>query len=161
DELGINAFAAGSTPADAVIGVTRGAVEKLTREELQGVIGHEFSHVLNGDMRLNLRLLGVLHGILLIALIGWAILRSMRYVRSGRGKKGGGAIAVVLMLGAAFLVIGWIGVFFGRLIRSAVSRQREYLADASGVQFTRNAGGLAGALKKIGGAGSRIHDESA
>ncbi len=164
EEKGINAFAAGYTPNDAVIGVTRGAVETLTRDELQGVIAHEFSHILNGDMRLNIRLMGVLHGILLIALIGYGILRSLRHVRVRGGKKGGGGIVVVMIaLGIAFLIVGYIGVFFGKLIKSAVSRQREFLADASAVQFTRNPGGIGGALCKIGGfsAGSRVEHTEA
>ena len=145
-DQGINAFAAGYTPGDAVIGVTRGTMVLLNRDELQGVIAHEFSHVLNGDMRLNIRLMGILHGILVIALVGYALMRSTR--RSGRRKKGGGQIAI---FGVALYAIGYIGVFFGKLIKSAVSRQREYLADASAVQFTRNPAGIAGALKKIGG----------
>jgi Zn-dependent protease with chaperone function len=145
EEEGINAFAAGFTPDDAVIGVTRGCMELLNRDELQGVIAHEFSHILNGDMRLNLRLVGVLFGILLIALIGRGIMRSAGMSR--RKKGGGGAV----LLGLALLLIGYIGVFFGNLIKSAVSRQREYLADAASVQFTRNPSGIAGALKKIGG----------
>jgi Zn-dependent protease with chaperone function len=166
EEEGINAFAAGYSPSDAVIGLTRGAIETLSRDELQGVIAHEFSHILNGDMRLNIRLMGVLHGILLIALIGYGILRSLRHVRvSSSSKKGGGAgiVVIMLMLGLSFLVIGYVGVFFGKLIKSAVSRQREFLADASAVQFTRNPSGIAGALKKIGGyaRGSRIKDEMA
>jgi Zn-dependent protease with chaperone function len=167
EESGINAFAAGWSPNDAVIGVTRGTIETLTRDELQGVIAHEFSHILNGDMRLNIRLIGILHGILLIALIGYGILRSMRHARfsSGSNKKGGGAALIVAMLalGVAFLIIGYVGVFFGKLIKSAVSRQREFLADASAVQFTRNPGGISGALKKIGGfaGGSRVKDEMA
>ena len=157
DEHGINAFAAGYSPSDAVVCATRGTLETLTRDELQGVIGHEFSHILNGDMRLNIRLMGVLNGILLIALIGWWVLRSMR---GSDSKKGGG----IALFGVALLVIGWVGVFFGKLIKSAASRQREFLADASSVQFTRNPDGIAGALKKIGGLGSKIehhHAESA
>ncbi len=152
-EKGINAFAAGFTPDDAVIGVTRGCLETLSRDELQGVIAHEFSHILHGDMRLNLRLIGILHGILLLALIGEMLLRSMRYSRDS--KKGGAGIALA---GLALFVIGYVGLFFGKLIKSAVSRQREYLADAAAVQFTRNPGGLGGALKRIGGLahGSRI-----
>ena len=150
NEEGINAFAAGFTPQDAVIGVTRGTIELLSRDELQGVIAHEFSHIFNGDMRLNLRLMGVLHGILVIALVGYFILRlSVRGASSRR--KGGGAAAIIPMVGLALLVIGYVGVFFGRVIKSAVSRQREFLADASAVQFTRNPGGIGGALKKIGG----------
>jgi Zn-dependent protease with chaperone function len=156
-EKGINAFAAGFTPSDAVIGVTEGSLEQLSRDQLQGVIGHEFSHILNGDMRLNLRLMGVIHGILVIALIGYWMLRSVRFTGGSGNRKssGGGAI---MLLALALLVIGWIGVFFGRLIKSAVSRQREFLADSAAVQFTRDPGGLAGALKKIGGfvAGSKL-----
>ncbi len=143
-EKGINAFAAGYTPSDAVIGLTRGTIAYLTREELQGVIAHEFSHILNGDMRLNIRLIGILHGILLIGLIGYFILRSVR----GGSRKNAGPI---LGLGLGLLVIGFTGTFFGNLIKASVSRQREFLADASAVQFTRSKDGIAGALKKIGG----------
>ena len=161
-EKGINAFAAGFGPGDTVIGVTRGCLDLLSRDELQGVIGHEFSHALNGDMRLNLRLMGLLHGILVIAMIGYWILRttsggsSSSSSSSGSSKKSGGN--QLAFLGLAFMVIGGIGVFFGRLIKSAVSRQREFLGDAAAVQFTRNPSSIAGALKKIGGlaAGSRI-----
>jgi len=152
-EAGINAFAAGHEPGDAVIGVTRGCLEYLDRDELQGVMAHEFSHILNGDMRLNLRLVGVLHGILVLAILGWYVLSSMRFSgRSSRGGKGGGgAVIVILTIAVGLLVIGSVGLFFGKLIKSAVSRQREYLADASAVQFTRLPEGIAGALKKIGG----------
>ncbi|MBW4521439.1 MAG: M48 family metallopeptidase [Scytolyngbya sp. HA4215-MV1] len=143
-EPGINAFAAGFTPNDAVIGVTRGCIETLSREELQGVIGHEFSHILNGDMRLNLNLVGVLNGILLIYLIGRVLLQTDQGYRS-RDNKGNN----LAMFGLALIAIGGIGLFFGRLIKSAVSRQREYLADASAVQFTRNPIGISGALRKI------------
>jgi Zn-dependent protease with chaperone function len=159
-EQGINAFAAGFSQSDAVIGVTRGTMELLSRDELQGVIAHEFSHVLNGDMRLNLRLIGVVHGILVISLIGYFLLRTSGL--RGRGDRKGGAGAIVLF-GLAVYVLGYIGVLFGKLIKAAVSRQREYLADASGVQFTRNPFGLAGALKKIGGlsGGSKIESPRA
>ncbi|WP_439344738.1 M48 family metallopeptidase [Vacuolonema iberomarrocanum] len=144
DEPGINAFAAGFTPNDAVIGVTRGTLEQLSREELQGVIAHEFSHILNGDMTLNLRLIGVLQGILLIYLTGRVVARA-----GGRGRsRGDGKIVAV---GLALILIGSLGLLCGRLIKSAVSRQREFLADASAVQFTRNPSGIAGALRKIGG----------
>ncbi len=149
-EEGINAFAAGYTPQDAVLGVTRGTISLLNREELQGVIAHEFSHIFNGDMSLNLRLMGVLHGILVIALIGYFILRSTLRAAS-RNRKGGAAILALPVLGLTLIGIGYVGVFFGRVIKGAVSRQREFLADASAVQFTRNAYGVAGALKKIGG----------
>lgn len=141
-EQGINAFAAGYEMNDAAIAVTRGCLEQLTREELQGVVAHEFSHILNGDMRLNIRLIGVIHGILLMYIIGRGMLR----VRS-RGKNGG----QVQLIGLALVIFGGAGLFFGRLIKSAVSREREYLADAAAVQFTRNPAGLAGALKKIAG----------
>ena len=151
-EKGINAFAAGFTADDAVIGVTKGTLETLNRDELQGVVAHEFSHILNGDMWLDLKLVGILHGILLIALIGRSILRGSS--RSRNSKNSGGAA----IFGLVLLILGYIGVLFGKLIKSGVSRQREYLADASAVQFTRNPGGLAGALKKIGGlaAGSLV-----
>jgi Zn-dependent protease with chaperone function len=155
-EAGINAFAAGSSTSDAVVAVTRGTLEQLNRDELQGVVGHEFSHIFNGDMRLNIRLMGVLHGILVLALIGRSILRgssrgsrhrSYHSSSSNRGKGGGG----IVLFAIALFVVGYIGVFFGRLIKAAVSRQREFLADASAVQFTRNPSGIAGALKKIAG----------
>lgn len=149
EEPGINAFAAGFTPRDAVIGVTQGTIDHLSRDQLQGVIAHEFSHIFNGDMRLNIRLMGVLHGILVIGIIGYYILYSTSYSRRGRGSdKGAGGI---LALAIGLMVIGFAGTFFGGLIKAAVSRQREYLADASAVQFTRNPDGIAGALKRIGG----------
>ncbi len=145
DEEGINAFAAGYAPGDAVIGVTRGAINKLSRDELQGVVAHEFSHILNGDMRLNIKLIGILHGILLLGLIGYHILRASAFSRSS-GKGGGGALA----FGLGLVGIGFAGTFFGNLIKAAVSRQREFLADASAVQFTRNPDGIGGALQRIG-----------
>jgi len=151
DEPGINAFAAGTTPSTAVIGITRGALQAFSRDELQGVIAHEFSHIFNGDMRLNIRLIGVLHGILLLGLLGYYLLRSSRFVRSSNNRAGG-AIVAILGLGAGLVVIGYVGHFFGQMIKAKVSRQREYLADASAVQFTRDKQGIAGALKKIGGA---------
>ena len=157
DELGINAFAAGTTPQNAVVGITRGAIQTLTRDELQGVIAHEFSHILNGDMRLNLRLIGLLHGILIVALLGYMILRILtqlpiRSSRNSDGNKGTlGLVAALFMVGGALVAIGYIGVFFANMIKAAVSRQREFLADASAVQFTRNPSGIADALKKIGG----------
>ncbi|MBX7165716.1 MAG: M48 family metallopeptidase [Pirellulales bacterium] len=160
DERGINAFAAGFRPDQAVIGVTRGCLEHLNRDELQGVIAHEFSHILNGDMRLNIRLIGVLHGILVIALVGYYVLRAVG--RGGSGDKKGATFAIAAAA-LALMGVGYVGVFFGRLIKSAISRQREFLADASAVQFTRNPDGIAGALRKIGGlqAGSRVVDEHA
>lgn len=157
-ESGLNAFAAGFTPGDAAIAVTRGSLESFNRNELQGVIAHEFSHVLNGDMRLNMRLIGILFGILAISLVGRSILRGMRHARfrSGRSNDRGGGIAVVLVIGLALTVIGYLGLFFARLIKAGVSRQREFLADASAVQFTRQTDGIAGALKKIGYSASSV-----
>ena len=161
DEPAINAFAAGLTTADAVVAVTRGTLEKLTRDELQGVIGHEFSHILNGDMRLNMKLTAILFGILVIGLTGRIVLQTVGRgrIRDGGDKNKGGGVALVLAVGVALMIIGYVGYFFGRLIQAAASRQREFLADASSVQFTRNPGALTGALKKIGGyaLGSSIH----
>ena len=153
-EEAINAFAAGYSPSDAVVAVTRGALDKLNRDELQGVIAHEFSHILNGDMRLNIRLIGVLFGILMIGLIGRKLLVHGRF--SGRSKDAGAMLAAALVA----LIVGYVGLFFGRMIKAGVSRTRESLADASAVQFTRQSQGLAGALKKIGGLveGARLND---
>jgi Zn-dependent protease with chaperone function len=153
-ESGINAFAAGHNTSNAAIGVTRGALTTLNRSELQGVIAHEFSHILNGDMKLNVRLMGLLFGLLVIALIGRTVLHGATRVRGDR--KGG--VIIVVLIAVAVLIIGHVGLFFGRLIQAAVSRKRESLADASAVQFTRDPGGLRGALVKIGAsaAGSRV-----
>jgi Zn-dependent protease with chaperone function/uncharacterized tellurite resistance protein B-like protein len=148
DEPAINAFAAGYSPGQAAVVVTRGTLQQLNRDELQGVIGHEFSHVLNGDMRLNLRLMGVLGGILLLTTLGYMLTRTSSR-RDSRSSS-------LVLLGFGLIAIGYIGVFFGRLIQASVSRQREFLADASSVQFTRNPDGIGGALAKIGLAGSRI-----
>jgi len=151
EDESINAFAAGYRPRDAVIGITRGCIRELTRDELQGVVAHEFSHIFNGDMRLNIRLMGLLYGIMVIGLIGYHILSGTRYrSSSSRSGKGNGAGAI-LMLGLGLMVIGYGGTFFGNLIKAGVSRQREFLADASAVQYTRNPEGIGGALKKIGG----------
>lgn len=160
DESGINAFAAGHNPGDAAVAVTRGALETLSRSELQGVIAHELSHIVNGDMRLNTRLIGVLFGILVLTVIGRSLLYGARFRGGGRGNQGAAAIMVAAL---ALLVLGYIGVFFGRLIKAGVSRQRESLADASAVQFTREPEGLAGALKKIAAAegGSAIRSPEA
>jgi len=153
-EAGINAFAAGYAPTDAVVAVTRGALDRLNRDELQGVIAHEFGHILNGDMRLNLRLMGVLFGIMMLGIIG------QRILVHGRGARGKDALPVFAIAGAAALA-GFVGLFFGRIIKAGVSRQRELLADASAVQFTRQTVGLAGALKKIAGlsGGSALEDK--
>ena len=151
DEPGINAFAAGYSPADAAVAVTRGALQRLNRDELQGVIAHEYSHVLNGDMRLNIHLMGVLFGILMLGVIGRKLISHMHLGSFARRRDGIGPAMVILLIGLVAIIIGSIGVFFARLIKAAVSRQREVLADASAVQFTRNNLGLAGALKKIAG----------
>ncbi len=149
EEPGVNAFAAGHSPSDAAVAVTRGCLQNLNRDELQGVIGHEFSHILNGDMRLNIRLMGIIFGIICLATIGRILIRT-------RGRKN-----PLPVLGLALIVIGGLGVFFGRLIQAAVSRQREFLADASSVQFTRNPLGLSSALQKLGAIGSRLESERA
>lgn len=161
-ESSINAFAAGHQPGDAVIGVSRGSLTYLSRDELQGVMAHEFSHILNGDMRLDLRLAGMVYGILVLAILGYYVLRMTTY-SSRSSRKGGGGAALIVAIGFALLVVGYIGVFFGKLIKAAVSRQREYLADSAAVQFTRYPGGIGGALKKIGGLPerSRIRDAHA
>jgi Zn-dependent protease with chaperone function len=143
-EPGINAFAAGYEVSDSIVAVTRGTLETLNRDELQGVIGHEFSHILNGDMRLNIRMIGVLAGIVFIGQIGEFLMRSQR--SSSSNNKGA---APIMLAGLGLLLIGYIGLFFARLIKAAVSRQREFLADASSVQFTRNPDGIAGALDQI------------
>ena len=165
EEAGINAFAAGYTPADAAVCVTQGSLDRLNRDELQGVIAHEFSHIVNGDMRLSIRLIGVLAGILALWVVGHTVLyvgRTLTLMFGRSRDRVTGAIGAtglgLLVLGFAVLVAGWLGVFFGRLIKAAFSRQREYLADASAVQFTRQTSGLTGALKKIGGleAGSQL-----
>ncbi|MEX0876684.1 MAG: M48 family metallopeptidase [Phycisphaerales bacterium] len=145
NEKGINAFAAGFKPGDAVIGVTKGCVQGLTRDELQGVIAHEFSHILNGDMRLNIRLIGLLFGIVLISLTGHLLIRGSWF--SGRSKNG----MPIMLLGLGMLAIGSIGAVAAKIMQAAVSRQREFLADASAVQFTRNPSGIGDALRRIGG----------
>jgi Zn-dependent protease with chaperone function len=144
-EPGINAFAAGHTVNDAVVAVTRGTLTRLTRDELQGVVAHEFSHILNGDMRLNVRLISVLFGLTMVSMVGRFMLEA-----SGRSRDTKG-LAPLVIVGLALWVIGYVGVLFGRIIKASVSRQREYLADASAVQFTRNPDGIGSALRKIGG----------
>lgn len=155
-EDSINAFAAGFGIHDAVIGINQGTLDLLNRQELQGVVAHEFSHILNGDMRINLRIIALLNGILILGIIGGALMRGSMFSRS---RDRGGLIA----LGIGLLIIGYGGTFFGQLIKAAVSRQREYLADASAVQFTRSSQGIANALKKIGAhsTGSRLQSPQA
>jgi Zn-dependent protease with chaperone function len=156
NEPGINAFAAGHGTTDAAITVTRGALDRLNRDELQGVIGHEFSHILNGDMRVNIRLIGLLFGLVVIGYIGQFVMRGSA---RGEGKKGG----VLVLAGLAVMILGYVGIFFGRLIQAAVSRQCEAVADASSVQFTRDTQGLRNALVKIGALeeGSRLQSQGA
>jgi Zn-dependent protease with chaperone function len=151
-EQGLNAFAAGHAPDDAAVAVTAGLLKTLNRDELQGVVAHEFSHILNGDMKLNIRLLGLLGGVMAIAVVGRILLQSG--ATSRRKKDGGG----ILLIGLGMMILGYIGVLAGRIIQAAISRQREYLADASAVQFTRNPGGIGGALRHIREAveGSRV-----
>lgn len=163
NEDGINAFAAGFSTRDAVVCVTQGCLTRLTRDELQGVVAHEFSHILNGDMTLNLRLIGALFGILLIGLIGYGMIRAAATGSSSNDNDNGGAQLALIAIGAVVAAIGFIGLFFGRLIQASVCRQREFLADAAAVQFTRNPEGLAGALKKLGAmsSGSRLRNHDA
>ncbi len=157
EEHGINAFAAGFSPSDAAIAVTRGTLELLDRDELQGVIAHEFSHILNGDMKLNVRLMGVLFGIMVLGLIGRMVVRGGYHASIVSSRRNRNA-PVILIVGIGLIILGGIGVFFARMIKASVSRQREFLADASAVQFTRQSHGIASALKKIGGysEGSKI-----
>lgn len=147
DEPSINAFAAGYRPTDAVIGITQGALDLLNREQLQGVIAHEFSHILHGDMRLNMRLISLISGITVIGSVGYMLMRSSGggyRSRSSENKRGG-----LMAFGLGLVVIGFAGTLFGKIITSAASRQREFLADASAVQYTRNPNGIAGALRAI------------
>jgi Zn-dependent protease with chaperone function len=160
NEAGINAFAAGWSTSDAAVAVTRGSLERLNRAELQGVIAHEFSHVVNGDMRLNIRLMGLLFGILFLSVIGRTLTQTGIIAggnRRGGDRNQGNPLAII---GIALLVAGFVGVLVGRLIKAAVSRQREYLADASAVQFTRQTSGIVGALAKIAGleSGSKLRN---
>ncbi len=167
-ESGINAFAAGYAPSEAAVCVSQGCLNELTRDELQGVVAHEFSHIFNGDMRANIRMLGLLHGILVIGLTGYWAVRLLGHSRprssSSSNNKRDNAAAVllaVMIVGVLLIIIGYIGVFFGRLIKASLSRTREYLADASAVQFTRNPNGIAGALAKIHhGSGSVLGSSS-
>ncbi|MSR44301.1 MAG: hypothetical protein EXS15_02955 [Phycisphaerales bacterium] len=153
DEECINAFAAGTTPQDAVIGVSRGALETLTRDELQGVMAHEFSHIFHGDMRINMRAIAAIFGIMAVGYVGYFLLRSTMYAPRGR-KSDGRATAGIALFGLGLIVVGCVGTFFGRLMQAAISRQREFLADASAVQYTRNPSGIGGALRKILGQSS-------
>jgi Zn-dependent protease with chaperone function len=161
DEAGINAFAAGYAPGDAVVAVSRGCLQYLTRDELQGVVAHEFSHILNGDMRLNIRLIALIFGIIALSIVGRILMWSSGGRSSSSDRRD--SRGAMILFGLGLFLLGLVGAFFGRLIQAAVSRQREYLADASAVQFTRNPDGIAGALKKIGGLneGSRVENPRA
>lgn len=166
NEEAINAFASGSTPENSAVVVTRGALELLTREELQGIVAHEFSHIVHGDVRFNIRLAAYIAGLNYLSAIGTAalnrVLQRMEVRCGGSGKKdkllGGGTFLVLLIIACSFLIFGMFGRLVSLLLGAAISREREYLADATAVQLTRNTDGIAGALKKIGGldAGSRI-----
>ena len=156
DETTINAFAAGYSPREAVVAVTRGCIDQLNRDELQGVVAHEFSHILNGDMRMNIRLMGVLFCILFLAMFGYILIRLGASGSRSRSKESGGFAAACFVFGLGLLLIGGVGHFFASLIKAAVSRQREFLADSSAVQFTRNPEGIGGALRKIGGLGGEV-----
>ena len=152
-ERGINAFAAGFAPSDAVIAVTRGAMEQLSRDELQGLLAHEFSHIRNGDTSLNCWLIGVLHGILCFSILG----KRMMDGPFGGDEEENDKVSVLFMYplfaGGCFLrAVGTVGAVSARIIQCSVSRQREYLADAFAVQLTRDALGLANALKRAGAA---------
>ena len=155
-EPGVNAFAAGRTPNDAAVAVTSGALRLLTREELQCVVAHEFSHILNGDMRLNVRMLGCLSGLLCIAAMGGGLARiaihmpTSRKSSDSRSDNSGGGALLLVCLGCLVWLVGQVGVLFARLLQATISRQREFLADASAVQFTRNGDGMVSALKVIG-----------
>jgi len=155
-ERGINAFAAGNNPSDAAIGVTQGCIDKLTRPQLQGVIGHEFSHILNGDMRLNTHIIMIIHGVGFVGNLGYILMKTSRHWNRNV------AMGVVLA-GFVLLVLGWVGNLAGKIIQAAVSRQREFLADASSVQFTRDPSAIADALKVIGSgkSSSRIKNKEA
>lgn len=154
EDDGINAFAAGNTPSDSVIAVTRGALDRLTREELEGVVAHEFSHIANGDVRLNLRLVAVIAGLVALATVGEFVLRAAGR-SSGSSRKGGEGKLVLALAGLAIMAAGFGGRLFAQLIQAAVSRQREFLADAAAVQYTRNPNGIAGALRKVALQGRR------
>ena len=158
-ERGINAFAAGISPADAVIGVTRGTIEHLKRHELQGVIAHEFSHILNGDMRLNIRLAALLKGITFIGDVGYILMHSSRHHRTGSERNRNSGSPALPLLGLGLWITGWLGGLAAGFIKAAISRQKEYLADACAVQYTRDNTGIADALKVIGGyiPGSLVH----
>jgi Zn-dependent protease with chaperone function len=160
EDSSINAFAAGTSPANAVLGFTRGAINRLSRDELQGVVAHEFSHVAHGDMRLNIRLACAIAGVMVIALIGRVLLQVAARAPRSRSKKGDATVAL-LLFGLVLMIAGAVGAFFGRILQAAVSRQREFLADASAAQYTRNPRALADALRTIANSGTNRLDAEA
>lgn len=137
NEAGINVFSAGTDPGRMVIVITQGALQKLNRDELQGMIAHEFSHILNGDTRTNIRLAELVFGF-------YALARVSLFLWKSKNRHAGGLGFLTLPL----VPIGYLGLYFARWIKAGVNRQREFLADASAVQFTRQTEGIAGALKK-------------
>jgi heat shock protein HtpX len=151
DTAAMNAFAAGIKPQEAVVAVTRGLKERLTREELQGVVAHEMAHIGNYDTRVMI-LMAVIVGS--VAILSDWYLRNMRFGRLGGGRKGGGKGEAVVVLLAILCAV--LAPLFAVMIQFAVSRQREYLADATGAAMTRNPGALADALEKLGGSGVRL-----
>ncbi|MFM9966797.1 MAG: M48 family metallopeptidase [Burkholderiales bacterium] len=161
EEQAINAFAAGYSPNEAIVAVTRGTLENLSRDELQGVIGHEFSHILNGDMRLNIHLMGVIAGIVMIGSLGRFLMDARTRSNDSNYSSRRETDWRIFMAGLCLWLIGSIGVFAGRVIKAAISRQREFLADASSVQFTRNPEGIGAALFKIGRQNGLIQDRHA
>ena len=166
---GINAFAAGHNPREAVVAVTRGAIRNLNRDQLQGVIAHEYAHILNGDMALNMKMVGWLHGVLAITILAdrlieigcEALFRERRTMFSQNDNGLGGILPIVI--GCGLWPVGLIGTFMALLAKAATSRQREFLADAYAVQFTRHPEGLADAFKRLAGhdAGSRVRSSKA
>jgi Zn-dependent protease with chaperone function len=162
DDESINAFAAGFDKDDIVIGVTKGTVKLLSRDELQGVIAHEFSHIFNGDMKINMNITSSLYGLLFLGMTGRSILYALSRMKSNSDKADNIKFALSL-LGVSFIIIGFFGYLFGHIMKLAISRQREYLADATAVQYTRDTQGIANALKKIGGfaSGSKIESTKA
>ena len=144
-EDAINALVAGHSPNEAVIVATQGAVHKLSRDELQGVMGHEFSHILNGDMALNVRLVSLLAGIACFGEWGEAMVHAGAAEAAKKSREERGGEVLLALFGAAIAFIGFPGLFAAEAIKAAISRQRERLADAASVQFTRNPDGIAGA----------------
>ena len=162
DENSLNAFAAGYSPNDAAVAVTTGLLNTLNREELQAVVGHEFAHILNGDMRLNIRLIGILHGIFALSIIGMILFRVAAFSGGGRSRNSKNNPGPALfVLGLLIWILGSVGVLFGRLIQAAISRKRENLADASANQFTRNPQAMADALVLVATGPRRLQNPNA